>query len=228
MNEENSPLNEKSQVDLQAEQQSKKLLDVTSLPAADNSEEKPETSVLDEQWAAITQDWQTQPVPKTDIIALLKQTKRRTLWAKVCLGLNIVFTVGIVIVFVIGLYSGKYGTPMNSFLGFAGIGGAIFIYYEIKIRLKAWRQCCDSPDKAIEHAISACQSSINYMILNKLSCIPYIFVGNWFVVVMALENDKPLWKGLVFVNFFLVVAYVVADRIHKKRKKEHHRLKSLK
>jgi hypothetical protein len=228
MNEENSPLNEKAQANIQAEQKSETSLDVTSLPAADDSEDQGETSVLDEQWAVITQDWQTQPVQETDVVALLKQTKRRMLWAKVFLTLNVIAVVGIFIYFIIGLSQGDLGTPMNTYLGMSGLVMTIFVYYEIKIRLQTWRQCCDSPDKAIDNAIAACQSSIKYMILNKLACIPFTIMGNWFVVVMAFENDKPIWTGLIFVNVILITIYIVSDKFHKKRKEEYQRLSALK
>ena len=228
MNEENTPLNEKAKSNMQSEQKKEALLDVTSIPIVKNGGDEKETSVLDDDWEAMTQDWQAQPVPKTDIIALLNQTKRRTLWAKVCLGLNALFTVAVIIAFLFGLYNGEYGTPMNTYLGIASIGTAIFVYYEIKIRLQTWRQCCDSPDKAIDNAIISCQSSIKYMILNKISCIPFAITGNWFIVVMAEENDKPLWRGLLIINLALIVVYVVADRLHKKRKKEYQQLMSLK
>ncbi len=228
MNEENSPLNDKAQANIQAEQKSKTLLDVTTLPAADNSEDQDETSVLDEQWAAITQDWQTQPVQESDVVALLKQTKWRMLWAKAFLALNILAVVGIFFYFILGLIHGNFGTPVNTYLGMSGLVTMIFVYYEIKIRLKTWRQCCDSPDKAIENAIAACQSSIKYMILNKLACIPFGVMGNWVVVVMAFENDKPIWRGLIFINVILITIYIVSDRLHKKRKEEYQRLSALK
>ncbi|NQZ82080.1 MAG: hypothetical protein HRT52_13785 [Colwellia sp.] len=228
MNEENTPFNEKSKTSMQSEQQKEALLDVTTIPIVKNGGDEKETSVLDEQWAAMRQDWQAQPVPKTDINVLLKQTKRRTLWAKTFLGLNVLFTIAVFIAFLIGLYDGEYGTPMNTYLGIASFGTAIFVYYEIKIRLQTWRQCCDSPDKAVDNAILACQSSIKYMILNKLSCIPFAITGNWFLVVMAEENDKSPLKGLLFINILLIVVYVVADKLHKKRKKEYQRLMSLK
>jgi len=227
MNEENTPVNEKKVSSTILSESKNKAIDTTSLLKKEQPS-KDDEPIVDEQWAALTQDWQAQPVQKTDVVALLKQTKRRMLWAKVFLGLNIFFTVVVLIAFVVGLYSGEYGTPVNTFLAVSGVGSAVFVYYEIKIRLKTWQQCSDSPDKAIDNAIAVCQSSINYMILNKLSCIPFAVMGNWIVPIMALENDKPMWKGLLFVNFFLIVVYVVADKIHKKRKKEYNRLSALK
>ena len=136
MNEENTPFNEKSKTSMQSEQQKEAQLEVTTIPIVKNGGDEKETSVLDEQWAAMRQDWQAQPVPKTDINVLLKQTKRRTLWAKTFLGLNVLFTIAVFIAFLIGLYDGEYGTPMNTYLGIASFGTAIFVYYEIKILLK--------------------------------------------------------------------------------------------
>ena len=75
MNKDESPLNEKGKVTLQTQSQAESLLDVTTLPKNSNIEPR-DTSVLDEQWAEMTQDWQSQPTTKTDIAKLLKQTKQ--------------------------------------------------------------------------------------------------------------------------------------------------------
>ena len=42
--------------------------------------------MLDEQWLSLTQDWQAQPFEKTDMAALVKQTKRRTYLGKIAVG----------------------------------------------------------------------------------------------------------------------------------------------
>jgi len=226
-NEENQPLNEKTIASVHEQTKRAVKVDMTALSSGKKDNSDATTPLLDKQWTAMTQDWQSQPVPKTDIIALLKQTKRRTLWAKACLGFNVLAMFGIFIAFFISLYRGEYGTPMNTYLGLAGLIMVILVYYETRIRLKTWRQCCDSPDKAIDNATISCKSSINYMILNKLSCIPFAVMGNWFVVATALENDRSMWKGLILLNVFLIVVYVVADRLHRKYKKEYQRLTSL-
>jgi len=227
MNEENQSFNEKTNTSIHKQTERTVKVDVTTLLSGKKDTSDSSTALLDEQWSIMTQDWQTQSVPKTDSIALLKQTKRRILWAKACLGFNIIALIGIFIAFFIGLYRDEFGTAMNSYFGGAGLIMVILVYYETKIRLKVWRQCCDSPDKAIDNAISACRSSINYMILNKLSCIPFAVIGNWFIVVIRLDSDETMWKALILLNVFLIGAYIVADRLHKKYKKEYKILMSL-
>lgn len=184
--------------------------------------DKPEQPIdmLEADWQAMSDDWQSQPYEKVDIAALLKQTKKRTLWAKSCLGLNILATVGLFISFIYGVTKGELSQPMNTYLGLGGVLSAIFVYYEIKIRLNTWQQCCDSPDKAIDNAIAGCKSSLRYIILTKLSFIPFLILANWFVFAMTQVSEKSFWPPLLFINGFMLTMYVITDWFHRKRKKE--------
>ncbi|MDO6444567.1 hypothetical protein Q4493_02140 [Colwellia sp. 1_MG-2023] len=179
-----------------------------------------ETEILDEQWQSLTQDWQSQPVEKTDMQALLKQTKRRTAWAKTCFGLNVVATVGLFIAFVYGLFEDEFGTPWNTYLGGGAFMSLIFVYYEMKIRAKTWRQISDSPDQALENALAGCESSMKYMSLTKWSCIPFGVLANWFVYSVGSEGNKPMLAALIFINVFIAVMFLITELIHRKRKKE--------
>lgn len=179
-----------------------------------------EATILDEQWQSLSQDWQSQPVEKTDIQALLKQTKRRTTWAKTCFALNILATAGLFISFFYGVMIGEFGTPWNLYLGGAGLMSLIFVYYEMKIRAKTWRQISDSPDQAIENALAGCESSMKYMSLTKWSCLPFGVLANWFVYSVGKEGDKPMLGALIFINVFIAVMFLITELIHRKRKKE--------
>ncbi|MDG1752536.1 MAG: hypothetical protein P8I03_12885 [Thalassotalea sp.] len=183
-----------------------------------------DTSNIDEQWNSLTQDWQSQPVEKTDIQALLKQTKRRTAWAKTCLGLNIIATVGLFISFIYGIFKGEFGTPWNIYLGGGGFMSLIFVYYEVKIRAKTWSQISDSPDKAIENALAGCESSMKYMALTKWSCLPFGVLANWFVYSIGQQGDKPVLGAFIFINVFIAVMYLITELIHRKRKREFKKL----
>lgn len=220
MNEENSPLNEKQKTILQTKQQAEETLDVSSLPEK-HEDNSIDTSVLDEQWNNLTQDWQAQPFEKTDIQALLKQTKRRTIWAKACFVLNVIATVGLLISFIYGLFKGEFGKPWNTYVGLGGGMSFIFVYYEVKIRMSIWRQISDSPDKAIENAIAACESSLKYMALTKWSCLPFGLLANWFVFSISEEENKPMLFAIIFINVFIGVMYVITELLHRKRKKEY-------
>jgi hypothetical protein len=187
----------------------------------DNVEsESVDTSIIDEQWNNLSQDWQSQPIEKTDIQALLKQTKRRTVWAKTCLGLNVIATVGLFISFVYGIFQGEFGSPWNIYLGGGGFMSLIFVYYEVKIRAKTWSQISDSPDKAIENALAGCESSMKYMSLTKWSCLPFAILANWFVYSIGQQDNKPVLGAFIFINVFIVVMYLITELIHRKRKRE--------
>lgn len=190
---------------------------------ADQAEQEQMTK-LDDTWAELSQDWQSQPVPKTDIAALVKQTKRRTQGAKLCFALNITATLGLLIFFLYGVFHGKLGDPVNTYVGGGAFLSIIFVVLEIKIRLATWRQLCDSPEKAIENAIMACQSSVKYMVMTKLSFIPFLFLVNWFVYTVSQTEDKDLLTGLIFANGFMLLMYIFVDYLHRKRKKQYKQL----
>lgn len=210
-----------------------KSIDVLSLPQkncavdAEAGKEPPtsdELNILDEQWLAISQDWQAQPVKKTDVSALLKQTKRRTQGAKVCFALNIIATLGLIIAFLYGVYDNQLGDPFNTYLGGGALLSIIFLYFETKIRLNTWRQLCDSPEKAIDNAISACQSSVKYMAMTKISFLPFLPLINWFIYEVGQQKDKNVFDGYLMANGFMLAMYVVVEYFHRKRKKQYEQL----
>jgi len=220
MKDDNSPLNEKHKAASISESQTETLLNVKTLPEKDE-QILIDTSVIDEQWAELTQDWQAQPFEKTDISALLKQTKKRVIWSKSCFVLNVIATVSLILTFVYGVYLNEFGTPWNSYLGLGGAMSLIFVYYEMKIRKKVWDQISDSPAKAIENALVACESSIKYMILTKWSCLPFGILANWFVYSIGQNENKSILSAAIFINSFIAVMYIGAEILHRKRIKEH-------
>jgi hypothetical protein len=224
MNKDESPLNEKGKVTLQTQSQAEPLLDVTTLPKNSNIEPL-DTSVLDEQWAEMTQDWQSQPTVKTDIAKLLKQTKQRTFWAKLSLALDIIATLGILAVAIYMWLSGSKDKITIIYLGISGALSVIFVYYVIKIRLSAWKVNCGSPDKAIKHAIEAGQSSLSYIKLLKLSCFIIWPFANWYVFAGAQQTDRSPAMGLLIVNAMLVTVWFITHKFHQKRVNELNRLK---
>jgi hypothetical protein len=113
-----------------------------------------------------------------------------------------------------------------SYLTFATIGSVVFVYYEIKIRLKAWKQISASPDLAIKNAIKGIESSINYIRLTKFSCWFLIPAGSWYVIEMAKQNDKSIWFGLIIMNVSVGVMWGITHLFHRKRKMELDKLTS--
>ena len=184
--------------------------------------------VLDETWTELAQDWQAQPTPKTDISALVKRTRRRTRGAKFCFGLNIVATLGLLIVFLYGVYQGELGDPLNTYIGLGSLISLIFVYFETKLRVATWKQLCDSPEKAIDNAIAASESSMKYMWITKISFLPFLPLVNWFIYAVGQTSEKPLLPAFLLANGFMLVSYALVEYLHRKRKKEHQQLLQMK
>ncbi|MEW6995176.1 hypothetical protein AADZ84_13020 [Colwelliaceae bacterium MEBiC 14330] len=182
------------------------------------------STIEDEQWLELTQDWQAQPTKKTDVTALLKQTKRRTQGAKLCYALNIMGTLALMLVFLYGVYDNQLGDPVNTYIGVGTLLSVILIYFETKIRLQTWRQLCDSPEKAIENAISACQSSVKYMAMTKISFLPFLPLVNWFIYQVGQQQEKDVIDAYLMANGCMLLMYVVVDYLHRKRKKQYQQL----
>jgi len=205
MNKENIPMNENQ----------------TSTEGEENTNT---TSILDEQWAELSQDWQAQPYEKTDVKALLTKTKRRTIWAKTCFALNVIATIGLLISFIYGVLEGEFGDPFNTYLGAGGLISLIFVYYEIKIRASTWSKISDSPDQALENALAGCESSMEYMRLTKWSCLPFAILANWLAFTLAAESEKSMVSAIIFINALLLFIYAITEYIHRKRKNEYQQL----
>lgn len=198
-----------------------KPLDVHSLPPKSTmTAPEPDTSALDDNWLALSRDWQSQPYEKTDIQALLKQTQKRTLLAKSLLAIDIIATVAIIIALLVGLYKGDWSTATIAYLTFGSLGSIVFVYYEIKIRLRIWQHSCDSPDNAVANAISGVESSIKYIKLIKLSCWFLLPAANWYIYVMIKESEKSPWPPFIVMNSFVIVMWLITHWFHKKRSGE--------
>jgi hypothetical protein len=181
----------------------------------------------DNDWLAMSEDWQSQPFTKMDIQRLTKQTQRRTLWAKVCLTLNTIGTLIIILLFFYGLRQGNFSQTVNIYLGIGSLLALIFNGYELKIRLKAWQTCCESPDKAIQHAMTGIESSIKYCRLTKLSMVSLFILLNWFFYAVSSQSEKSIWPLLIVTNGFVVIVCILSDIIQRKRKAEYQRLENM-
>ena len=132
-----------------------------------------------------------------------------------------------IVMLMVGLYQGDWGNATIAYLSFGCIGSLVFVYYEIKIRLRIWQQSCDSPDKAIAHAISGIESSIKYIKLTKLSFWLLLPVINWYLYVMFEESEKSPWPPFLIMNSFVVIGWFITHWFHLKRKKELSHLTSI-
>lgn len=225
MNEHDSPLNERNKATISSGNHAEQL-DVTTLPK-NNHAEPIDTSAIDEQWAEMTQDWQSQSYTKTDIDKLLKQTKQRTFWAKCLLAIDIIATVGIIFTALYMWLSGSKDRATTIYLGGAGVFSIVFVFYAIKVRLFAWRVNSGCPDKAIEHAINGCESSIHYIKLIKFSCYVIWPFAHWYLFAVAEQLDKSPLSSLVFINALTLIIWFVSDKYHQKRMAELKQLKNV-
>lgn len=182
---------------------------------------KDEKSLLDDpNWQSLASDWQSQPVIETDIKALIKETKRRTRWAKILLGLDIVGTIGILIGFIYQFFTPEQDTHLIIYLGLATLGTIIYTIYAIRIRRAAWASMCESPERALETAIKGAESSLKYIQAIIWSLYAMTPLANWFVYSVATSREKsPLW-GLVVFNLIMLVSFVALARIKKRRVNE--------
>lgn len=179
-----------------------------------------DTSFLDEQWASLTQDWQEQPVPKSDIKRLLKQTRSRTWRAKGLFFSNVVATIGLLVSWLYGWLVSEWDRSLVSYLGVTGVLSIVFVYYEFKIRQSVWQQISDSPDNALQNALKGYESSLNYIRLIYWSFIPIFIVVNIYLVAAAKEAEQPILPGLIFGNVFLIICLLITWGYGVKRKKE--------
>lgn len=186
------------------------------------------SEVFDDTWAELSQDWQAQPTPKTDITALVARTGRSTRNGKICFGINIIATVVIILVFLYGIYNGKWGEASNTYIGLGSLLAIIFIYFETKLRLATWSQLCDSPEKAIDNAIMSSESSMKYLWITKISFLPFIPLLNWYVYTASQANDKTALPVFLMANGLIIIMYLVVDYLHNKRKKEYQKLSQIK
>ncbi|MBU2925553.1 hypothetical protein Q4530_14315 [Colwellia sp. 1_MG-2023] len=189
-------------------------------PVLDKKNPSHDELSLDEDWLRLSQDWQEQPFEKTDIKKLLKQTKKRTLQAKFLLSLNVLATIAIVIMLIVAVYQGDWGTASIIYLSFGSVASIIFVYYEIKIRLHTWQQSSDSPDKAIANAIAGVESSIKYIRLTKLSFWLFLPLVNWYIYATITESEKSPWPPFFVINIFLLVMWLITHWFQRKRVKE--------
>jgi len=193
-----------------------------------NGTENEETSsVLDEQWSMLADDWQSQPTPKTDVNALLKQTQRRTLWAKAIIAIDLIATLFILLALVYVYQNHPEDTATLYYLGFGFVASVVFCYYEIKIRLENWSLAEKTPSDAIENAKNGCLYSIRYIKLIKVTSYLMIFAVNWYVYEVAESAGKEPWIGMGIVSACVVLMYAVSHWFEVKRKKELARLEQL-
>ena len=175
---------------------------------------------LEDEWLAISEDWQSQPYEKVDMQSLLAQTKRKMNYSKAILAFDFFGTLILIVAAIYGYFIEQWETPTIIYLAVAGLLSIVFVYYEVKIRLASWRLFDINPENVIENAIAGCQSSIQYIMLVKLSCYGLMPLMNWYLVEIISMQEKAIVKPLVIANSLLIGMYLIAHYYHVKRKNE--------
>lgn len=179
------------------------------------------TSPMDDQlWQDLATDWQAQPVSETDIKALLKETKRRTRWAKILLALDII---GSIVVFLGCLYEFLREDPdfyVQVYLSIASVGCVFYLYFAMKIRLSAWQSMQGAPDNAVRNAMKGIISSIKYIKVINWSLAILLPLGNWFIYSVATDVEKSPWAGLTIFNVIMLVGFGITEYFRRQRVQE--------
>ncbi|WP_448569771.1 hypothetical protein [Thalassotalea ganghwensis] len=181
----------------------------------------------DLDWQNLSSDWQSQPFQKTDISALIKQTRRRVIWAKSLLVIDIVSTLSLIIMFFAGLWVLDWSFATLCYVAFGSVFSVIFCIYTVSIRLKAWRQMCQSPDKALENAIANCLSSVKYMKVCKLSVYILFPVVNWYIYELSKIKEVGAYEGYAYSNILLLSVWGIFEYYYRKSRTEYIHLSSL-
>ena len=181
----------------------------------------------DADWQALSQDWQSQPYQKSDIKALIKQTRRRVLWSKSILALDLISTLALIVLFFVGLYQETLAIATLFYIGFGAIVSVAFCVYTFRFRFNVWRQVAQSPDNAIPNAMANCQASIRYLKVCKWFAYILFPVANWYIYEVAKVNETPLLRGIIFANALIIAVWGGCHYFQKKRHKEYIHLSSL-
>jgi len=176
---------------------------------------------LDDKWLQLTQDWQSQPYEKIDIPALVKQTKKRILWAKVILVLDVIATIGLWLSFIASCFDIEgWGKATVAYLGYGAIFSTIYVYYEIKFRRATWQITTTDPEHAVEVALKGIDAALNYCKMIKWSAYALFPAVNLFVIAMSEDDSDKLIHGLIFANSLIVFTWGLGQHFFKKRQQE--------
>lgn len=179
------------------------------------------TTVNDDRaWSTMLDDWQSQPYEKVDIAALVRQTRRRTWWAKTVLALDVMATIGLIVGFFIGWYQGNWHTATLAYVGFGAVTSPVYLYFEVKIRLNSWRLAEQNPGNIVQAVIEGYQAALQFGQLIKWTCYGLAVAVNAYVIALNQQNDQDLWPKLLLANALVVAMYAASHYYQHKRRQE--------
>lgn len=179
-----------------------------------NTEQNP---MDDQLWQDLASDWQAQPVSETDIKSLLKQTKRRTLWAKTLLVLDVIGSIAVMLGCLYEWFREDPDVYVRIYLSIASVGCVFYLYFAMKARLNVWKSMQGAPDNAVKNAIAGCKSSLSYIKVINISFLALMPLGNWFILAVTNDVGKSPWWGIAFFNGIIVGAFALTEYFRRKR-----------
>ena len=183
---------------------------------------------LDDDWLEIVNDWQNQPFEHTDILSLLSKTKRRTLWAKLFLAMDILSVIALYALFAYVLLEEDWETATLVYVGVGCIIFTVYLFYAIKVRVGSWRMMTSDPDHILESAIIGCRSSIQYIKLIKWFTLMLLPAVNLYLYAIAPHIEKPILPVAIYGNGMILLTLVITQVLQRKRERELNQLISSK
>jgi len=218
---EKSPLNEQeNKLSQKMPDKSKQMKQTQTEPRDLN---KP---ALDDDWLDIANDWQSQPFEHADIQSLLRKTKRRTLWAKLFLAIDIISVIALYVLFAYVLMMEDWQTATLVYVGVGCIMFTVYLFYAIKVRVGSWRMMTSDPNHILESAIIGCRSSIQYIKLIKWFTLILLPAVNLYLYAIAPYIEKPIMPVAIYGNGIIVLTIIICQLLQRKRERELNQLTS--
>ncbi|NMP30887.1 hypothetical protein HII17_04860 [Thalassotalea sp. M1531] len=175
---------------------------------------------LDEQWDSLVEDWQSQPYEKVNITKLIHQLKKRTLYAKSVLGLDVLATLFLFSALFYELKQVPVDIATVIFVGIGAVGSLIYTIVEFNIRIKTWRLDASDPKQAFEKNISGLKGAIQFANLWLYSCYIICPIVNWYIWELSKTSEKPILPAYLFANGLVAVMLIGAYIYKNKRQTE--------
>ena len=175
---------------------------------------------LSDDWQSFASDWQSQPYNKVDIDALVKQTQRRSFWAKCLLAID---SVTIVILF--GFLAYLFAQPDTDKATIAYVLSACvifgtYLFYAVKLRLSSWKLMSSEPSTIIQSAKIGIKSSLQYIKLLTIATWLFWPTFNIYAYVVAPLREKEIVIPVIVANAVIIISLIILKVMQNKRKKE--------
>lgn len=187
-----------------------------------------EAQLLDDDWLSMTSDWQSQPYEKVDITALVKQTKRRIIWAKILLACDVIAVLFLYALLAYVLLEDNEKAATIAYVVAGCVIYTVYLYHAIKLRIGSWRIMSSDPNNIIDSAIVGYKSSIQYNRLIKWATILLWPTVNIYLYVIAPLTEKSLFWPAVIGNLVLIGTILTVHWFQRKREQELKQMQEIK